>query len=395
MRSISPKSIARAPRLANARAAWFPLQRQKRRRHSAAEPVVSGLQAGLSQFYQVVPGATHLRSWNESEIVPSYPLLGFEAPYSEGASGGSYNDQDAVVYSVMPSRDGDGRTYAGIIYSFEVLTILNDAILWPEWTDNPGWVTGFTVLRRVNDVYAGYREMSAATMFAGWTDNGAGWSSAAALPFDFNNPPNVAKVLWNRLDETTLPQLMATVSWAGGTAFNAGADRTQLVRGISEDLRRDLDGTLAFWICPMDEGRVAAVSGYSKASFRLRGGSSGSGFEFGDSGNVFVDGHQPGDWYLLVMRNNTGANTLTIDALRQRDLVQVSATQVLPDYCSTLALADNYMDEGVGSALSIGGPWFSDASVPAYFDRIGLWNRPLTNEEVLELFNNGTGWLPT
>jgi hypothetical protein len=235
--------------------------------------------------------------------------------------------------------------------------------------------------------------VNAATMFAGWSDNGSGWSLPAALPFDFNNPPNVAKVLWNRPDESSSPQVMATVPWPGGLAFDA-ASGTQLARGLCDDLRRDINATLAFWICPTDEGTVAAITGTNKTTFRLHCGSSGSGFEFGDAGELFVDGHQAGDWYLVVMRNDTGANTLTMDALRQRDLAHGSATMPTPVYYGPLTGVDDYLQDGVASAFSIGGPWFSDVAVAAQFDRVGVWDRALTHDEVLQLFNGGAGWLP-
>ncbi len=376
-----------------ARAVWYLLQRGKQRRR--AHQASTGLQAGLAQFYQAVAGATHLCSWNETELVPDNPFAGLDALFTDGASGGTYHAGDLISYSILPYREIGSRVYAGLSLQIEVITAENDAIIWPAWSGSPTWVTGYTILRRVNDVYAWFRDVNVATMFAGWTDDASGWSLASALPFDFNNPPDVAKVLWNLLEEFSQPQVMATVAWTGGTAFDSGASSTQLVRAISEDLRRSLDGTLAFWMCPNQEGRVAVVSGVNKSSFRLYCAGAGSGVEFGDSGNVFVDGHQAGDWYLVVMRNDTGSNTLTIDALRQRDLVQVSATLGLPVYCGALGAGDNYLEEGVGAALSIGGPWFTDIGIPAYFDRIGLWNRPLTNAEVLELFNNGNGWLPT
>jgi hypothetical protein len=370
---------------------WYLAQRGKHRRHLDA--TVGGLQDGLLQFYQVTAGMSHVRSWNETELLPDNPFLGFGDPYSEGASGGSYNADDLVAYFLLPYGENDGRIYAGISHRLEVVTVADDAILWPAWTESPGWVTGFTVLRHVNDSPAGYRDVNAATMFGGWRDDNTGWS-AAALPFDFDQPPTVAKVLWNVLEEFAFPQTMATVPWSGGTAFSTVDDLTQLIREICDDLRRSVTGTLAFWVCPLADGSIAALSGDALTSFRIPCSAAGSGLAFGDSGQVFIDGHESGDWYLLVLRNDEAAGTLTIDVIRQRDGVQVSANGALPAYCGPLTGADDYLAEGLGATLSIGGPWFTDVGVPGYFDRIGLWNRRLTEAEVLELFNDGAGWLP-
>src|SRR4051812_22943386 len=101
-RMLPLRNESRAKRIRRG-VAWHLLQKQKSRRIHAGEGV--DLQAGLLQFYQVVSGTTHLRSWNESEELPDSLIpdaLGFG---TEQGLGGTYQDGNRVDYLLYPFRE--------------------------------------------------------------------------------------------------------------------------------------------------------------------------------------------------------------------------------------------------------------------------------------------------
>ena len=178
---------------------WLWLQ-ERRRGRTDGEPAAppDPLLEGLRQFYKPQAGASFVKSWDETAAVPNNPFGGMGTPYGLSSTG-PYTVGDNVRYDVFPYGESLGqRIYAGAAILFAVtVEDANSVIDWPAWSQSPGWVTGYSVLRYVNGPYTDYRDVAAATMFAGWQDAGTGWSAPGALPRTFANPPVTAKVMWN------------------------------------------------------------------------------------------------------------------------------------------------------------------------------------------------------
>jgi len=373
---------------------WLATWLQDRRRSRAFSPVESNLLTGLVQFYQPQASATHLRSWDEDASVPSDPFLGFTGLVLDAISG-SYLAGDYVQYQVFPFGTRDGaRLYAGVAWMTEIwCSDDNDAVYWEAWFANPTWVTGYAVLRYVNGSLAGHRIVTAAAMFAGWTDDNDGW--VEGLPCGYYDPPNTAKVVWNITSLFSSPPAITTApSLFGGVAFDSTyGDR--LVRVMSDDLRRAPDATLAYWVSPTVEtgyNVLHSVRGSATGSF---GGNYSVGTEFsvaGVAGSAIATGHVEGDWYLLVMRNDSLGGDHHIDLIRERDGAHFTHSESLT--ATPLSDADDFLLEGVWGVLVFANSWHYEVPGYALYDRMGIWDRALTNEEVLDLFNNGLGWTP-
>lgn len=352
--------------------------------------------SGLLQFYVPQAGVNFLKSWNETEGVPNNPLDGIGMPYSVGWSG-SYALGDSIRYDVFPYRQVAQRIYAGAVVVYSVtVEAENAAMQWPAWSSYPGWVSGFIVLRYVNGAYAGYLDQSSMTMFAGWTDDAWGWSGPEAMPCSFANPPVTVKVLWNQPDWTEGPLELDTVlSPFGGLAFSS-MNGDKLVRVLSDDLRRSLDGTFAFWFCPAAEssGALGAIRGVYSGSYFGNYSCSPPALDFGNSGEIGVLNHQDGDWYLAVVRHDTLTASHTLDLLRERDNARFSASVADLTYIAGLDSESDYLNEGLWALAAVGDSGHWGIHGYAYFDRIGIWNRALTEEEVLDLFNSGLAWQP-
>ena len=378
---------------------WWSLWLQDRRRaRSAVATLTSSLLVGLRQFYHPAAGLTFCKSWNESEAVPGNPSVGLVAPTAATGSG-SYAAGDGLLYQLWAYREGSGqRVYAGVAYQKEVaVSTSGSGCLWPAWTATPGWVTGYAVLRFVNGSYAGFQSITLATMLAGWTDNGGGWSSASALPCAFNNPPVTAKVIWNVFDEYALPEPIAVVaSPLGGWAFDATLG-DHLARALSDDLRRPVDATMAYWVCPANatNGVLSAVRGIFTENMGGDYTCAGSNLTFGDAAPVTITDHQAGDWYLVVLRRDDLADAYRQDLLRLRDGMPFGTVTTLAGAGSTvLSAASDYFSEGIWGVVAFGSSWHWGLQGYAYFDRMGMWERALEDDEVLDLFNNGLGWQP-
>jgi len=373
---------------------WLWLQDRRRNRSGGEEQV--SLLNGLVQFYKPLAGATFLKSLGEGEAVPSNPFNGIVTPYAE-AYAGTYALGDSIRYDVLPYRQGAQRVYAGvaIVYSLS-MDYDEGGFVWPGWTASPGWVSGFSVLRYVNGTYAGYIDVAMVSMQSGWTDDSWGWSAAEAMPCSYSNPPKTAKVMWNARTWTEAPTVMPTVaSPFGGVALNSSVG-DRLVRGLSDDLRRSLDGTFAFWFCPVaeTEGSVGSIRGVYSGSYFGNYSCYPPNLTFGDNGEIVVPNHVDGDWYLAVMRHDTLTASHSVDLLRERDGASFSASVADLTYIAALDAEADYLVEGLWALASVGDSGHWPFPGYGYFDLIGIWNRALTNDEVLALFNNGLGWQP-
>jgi hypothetical protein len=238
-----------------------------------------------------------------------------------------------------------------------------------------------------------YRDLSLAAMVGGWTDNGTGWSAANTLPNSFSNPPTVAKVMWSRLGYNQ-PDVMPTVfSPLGGEAFDSTFGHV-LTRNWSEDLRRDLDGTMAFWFCPMEEssGVVSSLRGVYDWTFLGNYNCLSPGFNLGDNDEISIGDHVDGDWYLIVLRSDTLLDEYKVDLVRLRDEAQFAGSSALAG--TALSGSDNYFNEGMQATLVLGSSWHWGVPGFGFYDRLALWNRVLTDDEILDLFSSGLGWQP-
>ncbi|MEI6197588.1 MAG: hypothetical protein WCS42_25015 [Verrucomicrobiota bacterium] len=362
-------------------------------------PVPSSLLDGLEQFYVPQPGSWFLKSFNEA--IPAgltNPFVGMAAPCAVTGAG-SYVAGNDLYFQLLPYReDGNGRVYAGTILR-SLVPGATDAfgVVWPEWSAVPGWVTGYTVLVYSESTDYLHRDVSAASMFAGWTDDGTGWTEGV-FP-DFENAPRTLKLLWCQPDDgwngEPVP-VNLTASPLGGYAFDATFS-TSLTRALCDDLRRSVTGTLAFWVnCDMGgyEPVVAAVRGVFATNFQVA--VSEDSFKGNNSFYCALDDCQMGDWYLVVLRNDEIYDTTRLDIARLRDGTWYSSQNALSSAYETSALTgdSNYLEEAIWGVLTFGGAWHWGSYYPSLFDRMGIWNRPLTDFEVQQLFNQGLGWQP-
>jgi hypothetical protein len=351
------------------------------------------------QFYTPEANATFLKSWGESEAVPSNPFNGISAPFAV-AYVGTYALGDSVYYQVLPYRQGAERVYAGAMLAYS-LTMEEDegGFQWPAWSASPGWASGFSVLRHVNGSYAGFIDVPVGGMVAGWMDDAWGWSGPESLPCSYSSPPKTAKVLWNVLDASTPPVAMTTVSGVGGGLALDSTLGDKLVRLMSHDLRAQPEGTFAFWFCPTDNngwGVIATLRGVYDVNYLGDYSFDGTSLFVGDlytaTGGATATGHQVGDWYLVVLRRDAVAALSKVDLVRQRDGVQFSAA--VPLFGKHLEAGDDYISEGIQGVACFGGSYHWGTPSYGYYDRMGVWNRSISDEEVEELFNVGLGWAP-
>lgn len=366
----------------------------RRRFRLAAAAVMSPLQVGLLQFYQPIAGATALRSWDEAESPPGNLLAGLVVPVQTAAAG-PYVAGNFVWYQVHPYREVSGvRTYPGLSLDQSLsISLATAAVSWGAWSATPTWATGCVVVRWVNWGTYTYRDLSLAAMTAGWTDDGTGWSAPNTLPGGFSNPPTVAGVLWNRLGydkPTAMPTVMSPL---GGVAFDSTfGDR--LARNWSEDLRRDMDGTMAYWLCPMaySSGVLSSVRGVYDYTFLGNYNCSPPDLSVGDFGELSIADHEEEDWYLVVLRSDTLEDEYKVDLVRLRDEAQFSGSSSLSG--TALGAGSDYLNEGMLATLVFGSSWHWGVQGYGFYDRMGVWDRVLTDDEILDLFNSGLGWQP-
>jgi hypothetical protein len=379
--------------------AWWALRSQKRRRQRGGGGPLDSLLSGLVQFYRPVPGQTCTRSWNETVNVSGNPFAGCGL-ITEEAGGGTYVAGSLVSYGLWPYAEiGGVKHYAGTGWGPPVLMVAGDGstLVWEPWASMENWVSGFAVLRYVDGVYAGFRFVDATEMLAGWEDGGFGWSDAVVYPADFNHPPMVVKALWNIAAEGGAPTLMPTVMGLFGPAF-ASNGTDVLCRVLSVDIGGHALGTLAYWVCPAAE-TVGVLDSLRTAEAGKFGGNytcAGGTFRVGDSSAAEAIGHQDGDWYLVVMRNEPLLQEQRIELFRERDGQHFWASQSFGvTGARDLEVGDDYLANGLGQVLVIGGSYYYWVMGSGYFDRIGVWERYLADDELANLFNNGLGWAPS
>ena len=81
-----------------------------------------------------------------------------------------------------------------------------------------------------------------------------------------------------------------------------------------------------------------------------------------------------------------------MDLVRLRDEAQFSGSSVLAG--TALSGSDNYLNEGMLATLVLGSSWHWNVAGFGFYDRLAMWNRVLTNDEILDLVNSGLGWQP-
>jgi hypothetical protein len=380
-------------------------QDRRRSRQHGLLPAPSSLLGGLHSFYRATPGRAFSQSWNGNESFDGDPMAGFEPVYPVAGTGYTSNP----FFFLMPYRESGGtRVYAGVMkIAGDPWIELGEGgwdFVWPGWSGMSGWTTGCLIVRGLNNDWSSLysRVVSAATMASGWLDDGTGWTSG--VPHDFDHPPTVARVLW-KIDfegRGVAGPCDVVMSPLGGSAFDV-SDGGQMVRMMVDDLRRSLDGTMAYWYCPTNEwvcsmwiGGAYKLNGVMHCSMSVLPEVSFAGFtaQTGFSDSV------AGDWYLIVQRSDTLVDTSTLDVFRLRDGAHIKADNMLVmtdgGGCSTVPLldTDDFFADGMGSFASFGGGYCWWQAGAGYCDRIGLWNRPLTDAEVEDLFNCGLGWTP-
>jgi hypothetical protein len=298
-----------------------------------------------------------------------------------------------VHYECWAYHEVNGqRVYAGFCLARVTYISGNGAAV--VWAGGalPAWVQGLTVGRVYNGILDAWRDVNAATLLAGWTDDGTGWT--AGLPWSFAAPMTAVKVMWCG-QYWGEPEVMATApSLFGGAAFDSTANGKVLVRLMSDDLRRLRNGTLAMWVQPAFEtsGVLHSVRGSAAGNY---GGNYTADTVFtvaGTSGDATLTGHVDGDWYLLVQRYDELEDFCRVELWRERDLAHAVFTEAWS--VGPLDAESDYILEGIHGALALGSSWHYGVPGYARYDRLGLWNRALTDGEVLELFNGGLGWTP-
>jgi len=377
---------------------WLATWLQGRRRKRLAGVVEpqeepTGLEAGLVEFYQPEAGATFVRSFDESRAPDAVPYTMQSLEESEGE--GSYPEGTALEYFVMPYRTVDGvRVYGSCLLQHSLgVTVPDAGVLWPGGGEAPAWVTGYCVLRWVNYSTRSHRYFSVAGMLAGWLDNGtSGWIEG--LPATFAAPPDVLRVMWSRDGTHSAPSTMPTVlSPLGGWAFDSTTGH-QLCREMCDGLRRMPEATMAYWLCPADGsgGVLSSLRGVFLLSFGGNYSCSVPDFVFAEAGEASVADHQDGDWYLVVLRNDPLEELCKVDLVRLRDEAQFSASATLN--AAALTVDDDFFYDGLLAVLVLGCSWHWGVQGYGYYDRLGVWDRALTDEEILDLFNSGLGWVP-
>ena len=366
-------------------------------------PVPDTLLEGLHDFYRPEAGQVFARSYGVSDAFDGNPMAGFVAPtVSEGS--GSYTDVEPS-FRLVAFREVSGvRRYATVIQNINPGYISSGSVVWPAWGTLSNWPTGFLLVWSEGPDGEISREVSAATMAAGWVDDGTGWT--VGLPFSYAVPPIVSKTLFRRPYEGAgAGGTPATVtSPLGGLAFDL-TNGDLLTRQMFDDpIRRSMDVTIAYWVCPALNGYYSTMfcGGSWTVQFFCEHPDSNlpdmtfNGYNFYDS----MPDCQADDWFLVVQRGDTFNATLTQDVFRLRDGQQQTHVAPLWDegYAGPVAPlnapVDRYFADGLMSALSFGcGFWWGNAGA-AYVDRCATWSRPLTDTEVLNLFNNGLGWSP-
>jgi hypothetical protein len=379
------------------------LQSRRRLRQRQSLVTVPALEDGLVQFYQPAAGLPYVRSWNESAGVPPDPLAGMVQPV-EGTPGesGGYSEGDVLVYYLFPLQVSEsGSLYTGVLrwVQCDIVTDLAP-VDWPAWTTSPQWVTDCLIIAIHNGQLYGWRVVSMATMENGWTDDGTGW--APGLPHEFLIPPVTAKVLWNCNGAfgSAPGNIPVVMSPFGGDAFDASAG-ANLTRLLSDDLRRLVDCTLAYWVCPLGSGGVlATVRGIYGANLGGDFADSAGSLIFGDTyywlATVTATDDIEGDWYLAVVRCDSLNDAFKLDLWRLRGETHYTYVGALSTGAPVNVLDANsdYWLEGLLGVLSVGGSFHWGSPGYGYYDRIGLWNRALTDEEVGNLYNSGLGWAP-
>ena len=180
---------------------------------------------------------------------------------------------------------------------------------------------------------------------------------------------------------------MATVlSPFGGVALDSTLG-DKLVRAVSDDLRRSLDGTWAFWVCPADgtNGGLSHMRGVNSGSYFLDYSCSAPNLAIGLGGEVSITDHVDGDWYLAVVRNDTLTWSYTIDVFRARDSGRFAASVFDTSGYAALSGEMDYAWEGLWALLALGSSGHWGFQGYGYFDLFGIWDRALGEEEVLEV----------
>jgi hypothetical protein len=80
--------------------------------------------------------------------------------------------------------------------------------------------------------------------------------------------------------------------------------------------------------------------------------------------------------------------------LRLRDAHSSRRRRPGDEGSAVLTDSDDYFQEGIWGVLAFGSSFHWGFQGYGYYDRMGMWDRALSDEEVLDLFNNGLGWQP-
>ena len=213
------------------------------------------------------------------------------------------------------------------------------------------------------------------------------------MPFDFAHPPKTAKVMWSLFQEKYLEGMPTVPSPLGGRAFDSTAG-SQMVRHLSDDARRLSDSTIAFWFCPENHSNGIAwtVRGVSGPNCSGTYSCNVPFLDFqGDAPMTFGD-HTDGDWYLIVERADFLEQKSKLTAMRMGGEVVLASVADLQSY--PLTEGDDYFTEGIQGLICLGSSFHWSVQGYGYFDRLGLWDRCLSEEEIVDLFNLGLGWTP-
>jgi hypothetical protein len=210
-------------------------------------------------------------------------------------------------------------------------------------------------------------------------------------------------VLWSQGGAAT-STVDTVASPLGGLALDTTTKAAWSVAKVGLGMNETV--TVAYWLKPGVSGS-ASMSGLRGVTDALRhmlyASNDGQGVV-----NFTPDGSEAGilweddqaDWYLVTVTvdNSLAAEwVVRMTMQRLRDGAAQTRTWAVDPTGGAYQTLDEGFDDwwsGMSMLFGIGGIIYWNGFGAGYFDRIGVWNRALSLEEIDTLYGAGLGWLP-